>query len=205
MLLAVLFVSLLCNSALAQQYIMPVINGGVGGVMNTIIEVMAKEYPNAHIVEQSQNVIAFQETQGTILGEADAFYNFYVFPAIAEDRTVYTNVKMVVRFLQEEIDRDYFHDILISIKALNDGYYHYGFEFEKNKITKIHHDSNSYEVGLREGDKIVSINGYKIVNNTMLKRIMACPHVTFVTKDGKTVTAEGFYISPEQYRQYYFR
>jgi len=204
MLLAVLFVLLWCNSVLAA-YVMPIAHGGVQDVQNTIIAVMAKEYPAAQLYYQEQNMLGFRETQNTILGAADAFYTFSVFPKWETDGSTSITVKMTVEFLKEEISRDYFDQVLIHVKALHDGYYLYGFEYKKDKITRIHPDSVAYSAGLREGDKIVSINGYPLYNGTTLGRIMACNVVTFKTKDGKEVTAEGFYITPEQYRQYYFR
>jgi predicted metalloprotease with PDZ domain len=110
---------------------------------------------------------------------------------------------LTVRFLGEEIEKDYFDKILIDVKAVCDGFYYYGCDFDKNRIINIRHDSQAYMAGLRDGDKIVAINGYKIVNNTMLGRVMACKAVTFETKDGKVVTLEGVYFSPEEVRARY--
>jgi hypothetical protein len=102
-----------------------------------------------------------------------------------------------------EIEKDYFDKILIDVKAVCDGFYYYGCDFDKNRIINIRHDSQAYMAGLRDGDKIVAINGYKIVNNTMLGRVMACKAVTFETENGKVVTLEGVYFSPEEVRARY--
>lgn len=202
--LTVLLVCLLFNSALAE-YVMPITNGGIRDVQNTIIAVMAKEYPNAQLIAQEQNLLDFREVEKTILGEANCFYTFTVFPKWETNGSTSITVKLKVNFLEQEISKDYFDHILIHVKALHDGFYYYGFDYKGDKITKLNSDSPALLAGLRTGDKIVTINGYKIFNGTTLGRVMACNVVTFKTKDGKTIRVEGKYYTPEQYRQFFFQ
>jgi hypothetical protein len=209
MLLAVLLVVLWCNSALAA-YVMPIESGDKITIQNDIVAVMAKEYPNAVIVEQTQNLISFREFNQTFLLAGYRFFDFHIYPNINEQGGVGTKVTLHVRIsagtdLYEYDDEPAYDDILINVKALSDGTYLYGFNFEKNKITEVNTKSNSYVAGLRKGDRVISINGYKIMNNTVLGRVMACPIVTFEIEGGKIVTAEGYYVSKERYRQYYFQ
>ena len=208
-LLAVCILCMLYGAAFAA-YVMPIESGDMSIIRNDIVAVMAKEYPNAIITEQTPNLISFREHKQAFLIEAYRFFDFHIYPNVNEQGGMGTKVTLHVRHsagtdLNEVEDWNEYDNVLIAVKALSDGYYYYGFDFEKNKISNVHPKSNSYAAGLRDGDRIVSINGYKIVNNTMLGRIMACPRVTFKTKSGKVVTVEGHYSPPEQVRGHYFR
>jgi hypothetical protein len=184
---------------------MPITNGGVRDVQNTIIAVMAKEYPNAQLIAQEQNLLDFREVQGTFLGNANCFYTFTISPKWETNGSTSIKVTMKVTFLDTEVTNDTHDHVLIFVKALHDGYYYYGFEHKGNKITKLYSDSPALLAGLREGDRIDTINGYKVSKVTTLGRATTCNVVTFKTKEGKSFRVEGKYCTPEKYRQFFFQ
>jgi hypothetical protein len=184
---------------------MPITHGGVRDVQNTIIAVMAKACPNAQLIAQEQNLLDFMEVHKTILGDANRYYTFTVFPKVGTDGSVSIKVKMKVTFLREEVTSDDDDHILIYVKSLHDGGFYYGFEHKGNKITKLYSDSPFLSAGLREGDRIDTLNGYKVSKVTTLGRTTTNSVVTLKTKDGRVIRAEGKYYTPEQYRQFFFR
>jgi hypothetical protein len=210
--LTVLLVCLFINTALAE-FVMPVYNKDLGAIKSSVMTIMSMSFPQCYLEAQSENMLQFKGMNQNIFGKDYQRFAFTFSSMLDASGATYTRVVLQVYtandniFLKNDysVETDRFYDnILITIKAVNDGAYYYGFTPNRTKIKNVEFGSPAYEAGLRDGDVItflIDVNGKHKMSSTLLNRVWLMSNVTLETKAGKTITMRGIYHSPEEIRQ----